>query len=94
MGDDESDASSRMDVDFYLYFPTREAAEAAAEELRAERFTVEVRRSADDVNWLALANKSMTVEEFEDAEESRMPELAEALGGEYDGYERGVSGSR
>ena len=66
------------------------SADQAAKQLRGEGFAVQVKRSADDVNWLVLANTSVTVEEFDAADETRMPQLAEALGGEYDGYEREV----
>jgi Regulator of ribonuclease activity B len=78
-----------VDVNFYLYFPAAETAEKAGEKLKAEGYSVEVRLGADDVNWLALANRSLTHEEF-DAADERMTELAESLGGEYDGYDRGV----
>jgi regulator of ribonuclease activity B len=79
-----------MDVNFYLYFPTKEAAEKAADELQAEGFGVQVTLGADDVNWLILANRAMTHDEFDAADVRRMPELAASLGGEYDGYDRGV----
>jgi len=78
-----------VDVDFYLYFPSEDGAQNAADALRAEAYAVETRLGADDVNWLALATRSLSDDDL-DAAEERLSELAELLGGEYDGFEREV----
>ena len=78
-----------MRVDFYLYFPTREASESAADALRNEGYEVVTRLGADEVNWLALARRDVS-EGALDSAEARMEELAAAHGGEYDGLECAV----
>ena len=79
-----------MDSRFYLYFPSEDAAKSAAEKLRADGYEVETRLGADEENWLTLASRDMTDEEYSAADE-RMEELADSLGGEFDGAERAVS---
>ncbi len=46
-----------------------------------------MRLGADDENWLALAKKTVSDDRLDDAEE-HLIELAESLGGEFDGYDR------
>jgi hypothetical protein len=74
-------------VDFYLYFPDEDNAGTAAARLRESGYSVESRLGADNENWLVLASRELSDQDFEVAEES-MEELASSLGGEYDGYER------
>jgi hypothetical protein len=76
-------------VDFYLYFPSQDTAEKAAEALRSEGYAVVTRLGVDEVNWLALASREISEENLAAAEE-RMEALAQSLGGEFDGYERAV----
>lgn len=72
---------------FYLYFPEEAAARAAAERMRTDGYTVEVRLGADDQNWLTLGRKELDDEALDTAEEELFA-LADELGGEFDGYER------
>jgi hypothetical protein len=78
------------DASFYLYFPQRADADAAADELRARGFQVTVREGADDISWLALARGDAADGELGEIEDA-MEELAAEHGGEYDGYERAVA---
>ena len=78
-----------MEVSFYLYFADREDAGAAGNMLRTDGFAVDVRESADEINWLVLAEAEREPQELDDLE-GRMYALAEEFGGEYDGYERSV----
>jgi len=41
--------------EFYLYFPTKEAAEQAAAQLRGEEFAVQVEPSSEGDDWFVLA---------------------------------------
>jgi hypothetical protein len=84
-----ADLSLPRDTVHYLYFPTREGAEAAAEMLRGHGLTVEVKpAAAGAVPWLALANHDYVV----NAKSIRAirlsaEEAARAGGGDYDGWE-------
>jgi regulator of RNase E activity RraB len=87
-----SDLSRPRSTDFYVYFRTREGADAAAEAVRAEGY--DVRSSADPESerpWLVLASRQLVVEEgsIEEAE-AFFRKLAEQHDGEYDGWETGV----
>lgn len=75
---------------YYFYFPERAAAESAAGELRAFGFNVEVDRGAVDHDWLVRAMPLKLQPHDSDDWESRFEDLANRLGGEYDGYEREV----
>lgn len=83
------DLSKERDTRFYLYFPTKDAAETVARELRGGGFAVEVRRSAaDDDTWLALASRDMVVGQAPIAAARVLFERRAAEGGgEYDGWE-------
>lgn len=77
------------ETDFYLYFPTEDAARAAGAACEADAESVAVRRAADDVNWLTLVRLNLPDGALDDAE-GRFEQLAERHSGEYDGYERTV----
>ncbi|MDQ3777765.1 MAG: ribonuclease E inhibitor RraB [Actinomycetota bacterium] len=82
-----------MRADFYLYFPSQQRAERAAETLRSEGYAVVTRLGADETNWLALASlespRRLSPGDL-DAIEERLFALAGSLGGDYDGFERDV----
>jgi hypothetical protein len=88
-----ADLSRPREVVHYLYLPTREAAEQAAEELRGEGYSVEVRTAAEGGRpapnpWVALATIDTVVdEETVRAVRPRFEALAAAGSGEYDGWE-------
>ena len=75
-------------VRYFLYIPERKKAEALAARLRGEGFEVETRRGADEINWLVLVNHPSLEEDTIDRLEEQFTRYAEAIGGEYDGYER------
>jgi hypothetical protein len=87
-GDDP--AKSRT-VDFYLYFPTEKAAQAAATEIARSGFLPVVRPAAKGPEWLCFATKA-TVPTLEALHVARkqLNEAAQRNGGEYDGWESPV----
>jgi hypothetical protein len=80
-------------ADFYLYFPSQERAQRAAETLRSEGYAVATRLGADETNWLALASldtpRQLSRGDLDEIEK-RLFALADSIGGEYDGFERDV----
>lgn len=87
---EHSSANSTKSYPFthYLYFSDKIAAKGVAEILRAQGFVVEDRLGGDDVNWLVLANHVTIPSETAIEEASQvLRHLAEANGGEYDGWE-------
>jgi len=97
LGQSGVDLSKPVSVIHYLYFPSIDAANSAANELRDQDFTTELQPSADVENnppnpWLVLATK-VAVVDLEAADESRSFLEAQSvkLGGEYDGWEVEVS---
>jgi hypothetical protein len=75
------------EVNFYLYIPAETKARDAAQTLEDQGYSVTVKPGADDTNWLALAAKAVSDDDL-DAAEEQLVELAESLGGEFDGYDR------
>jgi len=74
-------------VEHFLYFPRRRWAQQAARQLRQLGYEVEVSESATEGSWLVLARCQMLpTEEDIDAVAEQLRELAEAFGGEYDGW--------
>lgn len=72
----------------YLYFPSVEAAQAAAPRLEADGFAVEMSLGADQKNWLALATHTAVINTDTVPElRARLTALAAAHGGDYDGWE-------
>ena len=72
--------------DHFFYFPERSSADAAAKRLRAKGWTVNVSRAVGREDWLVLATDHWPNEEKFESEWQEMQQLAEELGGEYDGY--------
>jgi molybdopterin-guanine dinucleotide biosynthesis protein A len=72
-------------AEFYLYFPSRPSADAAAGALVADGYGAEVGPSAGSDQWLVLARGQLAeADDLEEIEE-RLAQLAARLGGEYDG---------
>lgn len=72
--------------DHFLYFPKRSSADAAAERLRAKGWMVKVARAVGREDWLVMATDHWPNEEKFESEWRELEQLAEELGGEYDGY--------
>lgn len=72
----------------YLYFSEESQARKAANHLRSQGLSVDVRLGADQKNWLALATQN-PLRSAVDMEEvrSKMEAIASEFGGEYDGWE-------
>ena len=74
-------------VEHFLYFPRRRWAQQAARQLRQLGYEVEVSEGATEGSWLVLARCQMLpTEEDIDTVAEQLRELAEAFGGEYDGW--------
>ena len=84
-----SDPFKPHDVDFFLAFPTREAAEALAAQLDAEGFETDVVDTPEngDLRYSLHAHKSMqlTVPDMQ-ALSRRLTDAAKEKGGRYDGW--------
>jgi hypothetical protein len=78
-----------LDARFYFYFPDERAARAAKPRLETQGVSVQIKPGADNASWLALGSASLAGEEQLDEYEERFHELAEDLGADYDGYDRG-----
>jgi regulator of RNase E activity RraB len=82
-----SDLSKPHSIEFFVYLPTQEAAQKAAEQIRSKGFDVKVDRAAQGPNWLCFATKSMVPELAAiEAIRSDFDGIARLLGGEYDGW--------
>jgi hypothetical protein len=82
-----SNLSKPHPVEFFLYFPTSDAAERVGDTLRNDGFEVVVGPAAKGVNWLVLAKRLLVPIEAELlAIRRRFEELAGNEGGEYDGW--------
>src|SRR5579875_1183088 len=82
-------------INYFLYFPSEEAARHAAERLMADGYGAGVRdyRDADASNpWLTYVTAPLPESDDVDLDEVEeyMETLAAEEGGEYDGYERDV----
>jgi hypothetical protein len=71
-------------VDYYLYFPNRRSARAAAVQLESQG-TVELRETEGE--WLVHVH---TNPETDELEETRFEAVAKNFGGTYDGYDMSV----
>ena len=75
------------DVEFFLYFPERDAADRAAVKVAALGMAVTVDRAASGTLWLVFATRNMVPTEREMARLRRALEaIATAEQGEYDGW--------
>jgi hypothetical protein len=83
-----SDLSKPHEMEFYLYFPSEQAAEQAGLKLETEGFDGEVRSAPDRNAWLCLVYRQMVPERAKLAAlRKRFNMLTRELGGEYDGWE-------
>ena len=87
-----SNVSKPHPIEFYLYFPTREAAERVAGKVRALGCGIKrVDPAASGPGWLVLATKTMVPIEAELVKLRKEFEfLAKVEKGEYDGWETQV----
>jgi hypothetical protein len=83
----DSDLSRPHSIEFFLYFPTRDAAVAAGEELDTRAFTVKIDTAAQGPDWLLLLTRSMLPIEADLVTlRTEFDALALRHGGEYDGW--------
>jgi hypothetical protein len=82
-----SDLSKPHPIEFFLYVPTKEAAQRLESQVRALHFETKVQAAAQGSQWLVLATKSM-VPKQEDLVlvRQQFTALAAAEKGEYDGW--------
>ena len=86
-----ADLAKATEVNYYMYFPSREAADLAATEVSTSDFSAVVREGAQGDAWLCLATARMVPSESAIlACSARFLGIAQALGGEYDGWEAAV----
>ncbi|AKJ01148.1 regulator of ribonuclease activity B [Archangium gephyra] len=79
-------------VQHFLYFPKAKDSKAVADQLSAQGFTVERRKSAEGKNWLVLATHTVSPESQDlDSVRDTLERLAQAHSGEYDGHETTVT---
>ena len=82
-----SDLSRPHRIEFFLYVPSRTAADELAGELRAQGLAVEVQRETDGQDWLCLASLDMLPElGLLHNWRARLTAMAEARDGVYDGW--------
>lgn len=85
------DDSSPQRVQHFLYFPKAKDSKAAADQLSAQGFTVDRRKSAEGKNWLVRATHTVSPESQDlDSVRETLERLAQAHSGEYDGHEIAV----
>jgi hypothetical protein len=86
-----SDVTKIHVFDFYLYFPSEDAAREAASVLRGRGFMTKVREGADEVSWLCLA-RVKTVPDMAVLREMGVlfENLVASFSGEFDGWESNV----
>ena len=74
-------------IEFFLYFPTKPAAQRAAAEIKNDKFTVKVERGAQGHDWLCLATKKMVPSHTTLVNlRKRFKAIAAKYHGEYDGW--------
>lgn len=88
VGAEAGAAELAAQVIHYLYFPDRDDARRAAEELRSQGLEVEERLGADGVNWLVQSRHVTVDESSDDARRALIEDVARRYHGEYDGWER------
>jgi regulator of RNase E activity RraB len=86
-----ADLTKTTEVNFYLYFQDRAAAESAAVHAGEGPLVATVRQAADDSTWLCFVSGQMVpAEALIHAHAARLLSLATAHGGEYDGWEAAI----
>ena len=82
-----SNLSKPHDAEFFLYFPTKEAADRVAENLKSSGFGTTVRAVAKGPEWLLLATKAIIPTEAEMVRlRTELSALSEKEQGSYDGW--------
>jgi hypothetical protein len=82
-----SDLTKPHNIKFFLYFPTEEAANRAAEDLRKEGFNIKVEVGADKSSAVCFATKEMIPTYSELVKlRKRFNEITRKLNGEYTGW--------
>ena len=82
-----SDLSKPHPMEFFLYAPTKEAAERLELKVQALHFETKVQPAAKGPDWLVLATKSMVPKQADLALiREQFTALAAAEKGEYDGW--------
>lgn len=82
-----SDLSQPHEMEFFFYLPTEQAAQAVAETLRQDGFTIRLESVDPDHDWLCLGSREMTPALAElQRLRTRFTSLAESHGGAYDGW--------
>jgi rhodanese-related sulfurtransferase len=86
-----SDTSKPHTFDFYLYLPTEQVANTAAERIRKAGYTATVRAAAKGPGWLCLASHEFTPDKAPWAEvQALFSTLAKELKGDFDGWESNI----
>lgn len=82
-----SDLARPHEIEFFLYFQTRDAAVAAEKELTGRGFSANIERAAKGPEWLLLFTRSMTPSESDlTSLRAELTALASRHGGQYDGW--------
>ncbi len=83
-----SDDSIPRRVRHFLYFPSARVSKVVADQLSAQGYTVDRRKSDDGKNWLVLARHTVSPETLDlDSVRATLERLAQEHSGEYDGHE-------
>jgi len=86
------DLAKPTEVNYYLYFHDRTAADSAAAHAGAGPLVATVRRAGDDSAWLCFVSGTMVPSEAAiHAHTVRLVEIAQRYGGEYDGWEAALA---
>jgi hypothetical protein len=86
-----ADLTKSTDVFFRVYFPTQEAADRAAQSVQIPGLTAQV-KAQQEKRWLMMLSGQMKPTEQEIAAVSnKLQELADSLGGVYDGWQAKVT---
>ena len=84
--------SKATEVNFYLYFKERRAADSAAAHADVDPLVATVRPGANASSWLCLVSGQMVPDEAAiHTTAIRLLDLAKRFGGEYDGWEAAVT---
>jgi hypothetical protein len=87
-----ADLTVPTEVNFYLYFPTRAAAEQAAVSAGTSELVATVQPAATGDTWLCFVTGTIAPTESNiRSATTRLSALAASLGGEYDGWEAAVA---